>query len=58
MQRAGTNWTLSWSIDGTNFATQVAFAQALTVNAIGPYAGNDGSPPPAFTAAVSYFRVL
>jgi hypothetical protein len=58
MKRAGTIWTLSWSIDGTNFATQAVFNQALTVNAVGPYAGNDGYPPPAFTAAVAYFRVL
>jgi hypothetical protein len=58
MERAGTIWTLSWSRDGTDFATKVVFAQALTVNAIGPYAGNDGSPPPPFTAAVAYFRVF
>jgi hypothetical protein len=58
MKRVGTNWTLSWSGDGTNFAAQVVFNRALTVNAVGPYAGNDGNSPPAFTAAIAYFRAL
>jgi hypothetical protein len=33
----------------------VSFARALTVTLVGPFAGNAGTNPPAYTALVDYF---
>ena len=58
INRSGTTWTQSWSVDGTNY-TSNTFSQALVVSSIGPAAGNDNDPSndpaPSFTAAVDYF---
>jgi hypothetical protein len=62
LNRTGTTWTQSWSVDGTAYNTAAPFTQALTVGAIGPAAGNDNDPSndpaPSFTAAVDYFMNL
>lgn len=52
--RADDTWTLSTSADGTSWTTIGSFVQALDATAIGPFAGNAGSPVPAFTAKVDY----
>ncbi len=56
LKRAGNEWTVSYSSNGANWTTGATFTHAMTVNALGPLAGNGGSPPPAFTSAVDHFR--
>ena len=58
VNRSGSTWTQSWSVDGTNY-TSHTFSQTLVVSGIGPAGGNDNDPnndpAPSFTAAVDYF---
>ena len=56
LKRAGNEWTVSYSSNGANWTTGATFTHAMTVSAMGPLAGNGGSPPPAFTSAVDHFR--
>jgi hypothetical protein len=62
LNRTGTTWTQSWSVDGKAYNTAPPFTQSITVNAIGPAAGNDtgqnNSPAPTFIGAVDYFMNL
>ncbi len=58
VQRQGNAWTASYSTDGTNYTTGAAFSYTMTAAQIGPFAANNGSNPPAFTAAVDYFHNL
>ena len=52
--RAGDNWTLDYSADGQAWTNAGSFAHALTVSAIGTFAGSaDASTP--FTSQVDYF---
>ena len=55
--RAGNVWTTSYSNDGTNWVDAGSFNHNITVNTAGLFAGNSGSPAPAHTAVVDYFRV-
>ncbi|MGA8871639.1 MAG: hypothetical protein WB460_10910 [Candidatus Acidiferrales bacterium] len=56
VKRTGNTWTDSWSVDGNTFNTATTFDYALTVNQVGPFAGNCCSSwSPAFTAYVDYF---
>lgn len=55
LARQGNLWTPKYSTDGTNWQTLTAFSHAMSVNAIGIFAGNTGSPIPAHTALVDYF---
>ncbi len=54
VQRAGDQWTQFYSYDGTNWNQGAAFSHPLLVTRAGPFAGNAGSPAPAFTAVVDY----
>jgi regulation of enolase protein 1 (concanavalin A-like superfamily) len=54
VQRAGDDWTLRTSTTGQSWTTVGTFTRALDVAAVGPFAGNSGSPVPAFTALVDY----
>jgi regulation of enolase protein 1 (concanavalin A-like superfamily) len=54
VQRAGDDWTLRTSTTGQSWTTVGTFTRALDVTAVGPFAGNSGSPVPAFTALVDY----
>ena len=61
VQRRGDNWTISYSNDGTSYASAGTFTEPLTVTAIGPYAwnyNNDPTQAPAFNSAVDYFYNL
>jgi regulation of enolase protein 1 (concanavalin A-like superfamily) len=58
LQRAGNDWTLRHSLNGSSWTTTATFTHAMTVSAIGPYAGNSGVFPPAFSAQVDYFREI
>jgi hypothetical protein len=54
VRRTGDQWTLRTSTNGTSWVTAGSFTAALDVARVGPYAGNAGSPIPAFTALVDY----
>ncbi len=55
VKRTGNTWLFTYSRDGVTWMTAGSFSYAMTVARIGPYAGNAGSPPPAWTATVDYF---
>jgi regulation of enolase protein 1 (concanavalin A-like superfamily) len=55
VKRSGSTWLFTYSRDGINWELGGSFAYAMTVAKVGPYAGNSGSPPPAWTATVDYF---
>ena len=57
VKRTGNTWTLSHSRNGTAW-TSATFSYPLTVTSIGPYAGNSGGSPPAFTGQIDYFREI
>jgi regulation of enolase protein 1 (concanavalin A-like superfamily) len=54
VERAGDDWTVRTSTTGQSWTTVGTFTRALDVTAVGPFAGNSGSPVPAFTALVDY----
>ena len=54
ISRQGDLWTQQYSYDGVNWLPSVAFEHAMTVTAVGPFVGNEGSAP-AFTGVVDYF---
>jgi len=56
--RAGNNWTVRYSHDGAAWILGANFTSALNVTAVGPFAGNSGSSPPAFTSRIDYFREI
>jgi regulation of enolase protein 1 (concanavalin A-like superfamily) len=58
LKRVADRWTLRYSRDGSVWEATTTFTQALRVGAIGPFAGNSGAAPPAFSAGVDYFRVI
>ncbi len=55
VKRTANTWLLTYSQDGVTWLTGVSFSYTMTVADMGPYAGNAGSPPPAWTASVDYF---
>ena len=53
--RAGNQWTMSWSDDGSSFTQVVSFSRALTVQELGLYSGNSvGASAPAHTTLFDY----
>ncbi len=54
VSRVGDVWTLSYSVDGTNWTTAGSFTQALNVTSVGPFAGSTGAAQ-GYTAEVDYF---
>jgi len=58
VQRQGSTWTGTWSTDGVNFTVGTQFTLNMTAAQIGPFAANNGSSAPAFTASIDYFRNL
>ncbi|MCL7414070.1 MAG: DUF1349 domain-containing protein, partial [ANME-2 cluster archaeon] len=58
VKRQGDRWTLSYSLDGTNWIAVPNFDHALTVTSVGPFVMNHGNPEsssPAFTGFIDYF---
>jgi regulation of enolase protein 1 (concanavalin A-like superfamily) len=55
VKRQADLWTVSYSQNGTTFTTAGTFTLPFTVDSVGVYAGNAGSPVPAFTSLVDYF---
>lgn len=55
--RSGSQWTQSYSYNGSTWLTAGSFSQPLSVSAVGPFVGNfgTGNNAPAFTAAIDYF---
>ena len=58
VERQGDAWTLRYSDDGEVWRQGVSFTHSLGVTRVGVFAGNEGSSPPAHTAAIDYFRSL
>lgn len=58
VKRKGDHWTESYSYDGQTFVQVASFDAALTVTAVGPFAGSAGIAPPAFTARIDNFITL
>ncbi len=56
--RATDTWTLSYSFNDTAWTEAGNFNHVLTASAIGPFAGNAGGSPPAFTCLVDFFHNL
>lgn len=52
--RTGDVWSLQYSYDGAAWGELANFNHVMTVNQVGPFAGNSGANP-AFTAQVDYF---
>ena len=55
INRSGNTWTVSYSLNGSTFSPAGTFDLPFTLHKIGVFAGNDGTPVPAFTALVDYF---
>jgi len=55
VKRTGNQWEQSYSSDGVNWTTTVIFEHSLSVTSVGPFAGNAGTPSPAFTGMIDYF---
>ena len=55
LARQGNHWTESYSSDGATWSAGADFTWALSVQAVGVFAGNAG-PSPAFTGIVDYFH--
>lgn len=55
--RQGDDWTYTYSTDGTTWIPFTTFERVMTVNYVGIYAGNKGTPtPPAHTTVADYFH--
>lgn len=55
VSRSGDTFVQSWSTDGTNWTVAGGpFTYAMNVTAVGVFAGNRGSAPPAHTVLVDY----
>jgi hypothetical protein len=52
--RQADDWTVSTSLDGTEWDEAIDFTHAMTVTGAGVYSGNAGSDPPAHTAQIDY----
>jgi hypothetical protein len=55
VRRTGDTWFVTDSIPGIGKTQRGAFTFPIDVRRVGVYAGNSGSPAPAFTAIVDYF---
>jgi hypothetical protein len=57
MTRAGNQWTLDYSLNGTDWTNAGIFDHTMTVNSLGFYAANHkaSGDSPAHTAVVDYF---
>ena len=55
VRRVGDQWTCLYSSDGTTWIEAITFTHVLTVRQVGVWAGNAGSPAPAFTGLIDYF---
>src|SRR5262249_29221439 len=55
LTRTGDIWTLSYSIDGSNFTVVPIITESLAVTSAGVFVSNENDPAPAHTAVVDYF---
>ncbi|MGF1474606.1 MAG: cadherin-like domain-containing protein, partial [Geminicoccaceae bacterium] len=55
LTRSGDDWTLTYSGDGQNWTQAASFTHAMTVAAVGPFAGATRFAPDGYTAQVDYF---
>jgi len=52
VERVGQQWVVYTSYDGVSWQEMSRFMHGLMANEVGVYAGNAGTPPPAFTALI------
>jgi hypothetical protein len=55
VQRTGTKWKMSYSLNGTTFVVADSFNYAMTVTKIGIFAANAGLNPRSHTMIADYF---
>jgi chitodextrinase len=58
MKREGSTWALGYSADATTWTTAASFTFSFSLTEVGIFAGNAGSPPPAFASRVAHFHVV
>ena len=56
VKRLGNRWTQSFSYNGTTWYVATVFTHTMAVTSIGPFFGNAGTTPPAFTGLIDYFN--
>jgi len=56
LTRQGSSWSYQYSSDGTTWSTAGTFSTPTAVVSLGVFAGNSGSPAPAFQALLDSFR--
>jgi regulation of enolase protein 1 (concanavalin A-like superfamily) len=56
VKRTGSNWQMAWSKNDTTWYLAANFTFSIVVNAVGLFAANQGTTPPAFTAAFDFLR--
>jgi hypothetical protein len=54
--RAGNQWRVYYSPDGSSLFTAGTFDHSMTIRRVGVFAGNSGSAPEAYTCLVDYFQ--
>ncbi len=55
VNRSASTWTMSYSTDNNSYTQAGQFNLTLNVDSVGVFAGNSGSPAPAFVCNVDYF---
>jgi regulation of enolase protein 1 (concanavalin A-like superfamily) len=58
VRRDGPLWTQRISVNGTSWFTTAVFSFPMVVQTVGPFVATAGSPSPAFTGLIDYFRNL
>ena len=53
--RVGSQWTLSYSLNGQDWTEAADFGFNIGVSQVGVFVGNAGGSPPAFSGAIDYF---
>ncbi len=54
LTRAGSQWTVQYSADASNWVAATSFTRTIAVSSVGVFSGNAGANP-AYTAVVDYF---
>ena len=56
VKRERNNWTISYSLNNSIWTQALNFTYDMIVTSVGIFGGNNGTPPPAYTALFDYFR--
>lgn len=58
LSRAGAQWLLDYSLNGTSWTSAGFFYQIMAVTKVGLFAGNTGASPAAFTMLADWFQAM